>query len=175
MGSVKVLGVDGMRYTLRRPGYDYGTPAAYFVTICTRRRHNLLGTWRRHRLELTEAGFMVWEEWTRTPCHHPDVALDAFVIMPDHLHGIVHLLSQAPTMSRRRTLGEGVGSFKSRTSVRYYRGVREFGWPEVNRRFWHLNYHERIIRDLRHLDAARLYIAKNPFRPPKPRWRIPAR
>ena len=76
----------------RHPAFDYRTSAAYFVTVCTHERRCLLGTVRRGRMALNEYGRIVVAEWERSETMRDEVVLDAFVVMPNHLHGIVCLV-----------------------------------------------------------------------------------
>ena len=73
--------------------WDYTAPAWYFVTICTRDRACVLGEVRENALRLFPTGRTVAEEWVRTRLIRPYVKLDAWVIMPDHLHGILRIES----------------------------------------------------------------------------------
>ena len=83
------LRVPHARRSIRLPGYDYAQPGAYFVTICTRNGEPLLGDVVRRRVRLTAVGEHARACWIEVPEHFPWVRLDAFVIMPDHVHGIV--------------------------------------------------------------------------------------
>ncbi|HET7603515.1 MAG TPA: transposase [Gemmatimonadales bacterium] len=82
--------VDG-RESIRLDGYDYARTGAYFVTCCVERRKRLLGTVRGGVMQLSAAGRMVMQAWHRLPAHYPHVELDAFVVMPNHVHGIIVL------------------------------------------------------------------------------------
>jgi putative transposase len=73
----------------RHPFFDYRSFAAYFVTICTHERRCLFGAIRRGRMVLNERGKIVVEQWERSEGMRNEVLLDAFVVMPNHLHGIV--------------------------------------------------------------------------------------
>ncbi len=77
------------RRSIRLPGYDYSRAGAYFVTICTRGRECLFGDVVDDRMCLTDAGRIVQETWERLPEHYPHVELDSFVVMPNHVHGII--------------------------------------------------------------------------------------
>jgi putative transposase len=76
----------------RHSGFDYRTFAAYFVTICTHERRHLFGAVRRGRMTLNGYGEIVGEEWKRSEEIRDEVVLDAFVVMPNHMHGIVCLV-----------------------------------------------------------------------------------
>jgi len=161
--TVAVPAVPHHRRSIRLPGYDYSSVAAYFVTICVRDRQRVLSTIRRREVVLTGFGACVHEAWSALPARHRHVVLDAFVIMPDHFHGIL-VLTAGPwgdegALPRRHGLGTIVGGFKSHTAraINLARGTS--GQP-----FWHRNYFERIIRDPWHMRATRKYIARNPAR-----------
>jgi hypothetical protein len=93
------------RTSPRHPTFDYRTPAAYFVTVCTRDRQCLFGSVQQGRVLLNDIGILVTEEWERSETIRDEVILDAFVVMPtstagrftkrsgvNHLHGIVCLV-----------------------------------------------------------------------------------
>jgi REP element-mobilizing transposase RayT len=75
--------------SIRLPGYDYSSPGAYFVTICAQRRDYPFGAVRSGEVRLSEPGEMITRWWLSLPEKFPHVRLDAFVIMPDHVHGII--------------------------------------------------------------------------------------
>ena len=83
------------RRSIRLPGYDYSQPGAYFVTICTRGRECVLGEVRSGEMVYSPVGLVVVEEWTRSASIRREIALDTFVVMPNHLHGIVFILEDA--------------------------------------------------------------------------------
>ncbi len=80
------------RRSIRLKGYDYAQPGAYFVTICTRNWVRLFGEVAAGSIVLNPMGQVVEEEWLRTAEIRPNVELDAFVIMPNHVHGIVMII-----------------------------------------------------------------------------------
>jgi putative transposase len=77
------------RRSIRLAGYDYARGGAYFVTICTYQRKCHFGEVVDGEMRLNDLGRIVEEEWLRTPTVRPNVLLDAYVIMPNHLHGII--------------------------------------------------------------------------------------
>ena len=167
------------RRSLRLKGYDYAQPGAYFVTICTHRHQPLFGEVVDDAMQLHAFGQIVWEEWFRTARVRPYVVLyeDEFVVMPNHLHGIVWIVETdeqpavvgatrrvAPTGGRPRgpqpgSLGAIIGQFKSLVTKRI-NALR--GTPGA--RVWQRNYYEHIIRTEKALNAIRRYIAANPQR-----------
>ncbi len=81
------------RKTLRLRNYDYSRPGAYFVTLCTQHRDKLFGAICENRMVLNDAGRMVESLWKDLPNRFYHVRLDTWVIMPNHLHGILFLTS----------------------------------------------------------------------------------
>jgi len=77
------------RRSVRFPGYDYASPGAYFVTICVHGGECLLGEVADGQMRMNRLGQMVQSAWQAIPAHSSHVRLDAFVIMPNHIHGIV--------------------------------------------------------------------------------------
>ncbi|MCS6804883.1 MAG: transposase [Blastocatellia bacterium] len=77
------------RRSIRLKGYDYAQPGAYFITICTHDRACLFGDVVDGKMRLNAMGQMVQQCWQEIPCHFPHVELDAFVVMPNHIHGIL--------------------------------------------------------------------------------------
>ncbi|MCS6795586.1 MAG: transposase [Raineya sp.] len=90
------------RRSIRLKGYDYSLSGAYFVTICTYQRECLLGQILNKQVHLSEYGKIVEYTWYDLPNHNAYIELDAFVIMPDHVHGIIVI--------RDDIMGVGVGS-----------------------------------------------------------------
>jgi len=122
----------------------------------------------------SQPGRMVEAVWLALPSRFPHVRLDAFVVMPDHFHGLIHI-SSAPSSRLARapgepcgpprgSLGQVVQAFKSNTTRLYALGVHEDGWPPFRRRLWQRDYHDWVIRDDAHLRNTRRYIELNPMR-----------
>ena len=156
------------RRSIRLPGYDYAQPGAYFVTLCTHDREALFGEVMADAMRLNPYGEIVSMVWQDLPRHYPRVELDAFVIMPNHVHGIIVLndddgvgagLRPAPTLTKRHPLSEIVRAFKS-FSARRINALRATPGVPV----WQRNYYEHIIRNELEWDAIRKYIDLNPDR-----------
>ena len=77
------------RKSIRLPAYDYAQTGAYFVTIVSDRRRGLFGEIRDGEFGANEQGRIVSDCWESVPLHFPGIELDAFVLMPNHLHGIL--------------------------------------------------------------------------------------
>ena len=147
------------RRSIRLPEYDYAGPGAYFVTICTQGRVCLFGEVVNHTMVPNDAGRMLQTAWDELPDRFPGVDIDAFVVMPNHIHGIIALTApvgaplvgaqssaameigvgtagQGATTRVAPTLGDVVGAYESLTTVEYVRGVKPMGWQAFPGRLW---------------------------------------
>lgn len=175
------------RRSIRLKNYDYAEAGAYFVTICIEQRECLLGEVIDGQMLVSEWGQIAGEIWEQIAEHWPMVDLDAFVIMPNHLHGIVIIRDESeilqgvaeeeggggeeggaaiegggtpPLQGRPKpTLGSVIAYWKYQTSKRINTERQTPG-----ARLWQRNYYDRIIRSAQMLDKARNYIAHNPGR-----------
>ncbi|RLD44972.1 MAG: transposase [Bacteroidetes bacterium] len=150
------------RNTLRLPNFDYSGPGAYFVTICTRDRVCLLGHIHDGQMVLNHVGHIVRDTWMWLGKRYDHVDLDAWVIMPNHLHGIIILHDgrggsrTAPT-EKRKPLGRLIGAFKT-ISTKRVNEIRKTPGMQL----WQRNYYEHVIRGEQALAALRKYIVENP-------------
>jgi REP element-mobilizing transposase RayT len=180
------------RRSIRLRGYDYARGGAYFVTVVSQQRAGLFGDVLEDEVMLNEAGTVIVAAWMDLPERFPTASIDAFVVMPNHFHGIIVIhqksvepvgaglvpaLVRAPTGERERaptrgaptggdrlpTLGDIVGAFKSITTRAYMEGVRHRGWQPFDKRLWQRNYYERVVRSEGELDRIRGYIDQNPL------------
>jgi putative transposase len=94
------------RRSIRLKGYDYTKPGIYYVTICTQNKRALLGDINDGAVELSDTGRMIKKIWEELPLKYQGVEIDEFIVMPNHLHGIIILnLSVEPlTCSDDRTI-----------------------------------------------------------------------
>ena len=155
----------------RLKDWDYASAGWYFVTVCTRKRECLFGDVVEDEMRLSPIGEIVAEEWQRTEQVRSEVDLDAWCIMPSHVHGIIVIEHNSATMVetprrgvsvpaepsrlRPRSLSSIVGQFKSVCTKRIRRiGYHDFAWQ---RRFY-----DHIIRTEKSLDEIRQYIIYNP-------------
>jgi len=79
------------RRSIRLQGYDYSQPGIYFITLCRQNRECLFGEILNGEMRLNEFGKIAHQCWLEIPQHFPHVQLDEFVVMPDHIHGIIVL------------------------------------------------------------------------------------
>jgi putative transposase len=175
----------------RHSGFDYRTFAAYFVTICTHERRHLFGAVRRGRMTLNGYGEIVGEEWKRSEEMRDEVVLDAFVVMPNHMHGIVCLVP--PDVDDVSLQGYDLDVVGPHCHAALHDGDnhprREEGRPQRHAKslgsmiagfkgavtarinehrgtpgtsVWQSRYHDRILRNEREWRACRTYIERNP-------------
>jgi REP element-mobilizing transposase RayT len=160
----------------RRKDYDYSSTGSYFITICTKNRKNLFGKIIRGTMQLNDLGKIAKECWQEIPEHFLDVVLDEFVVMPNHIHGVLFLFHSVETnnysslQSRiirnrpngtRRTIGSIIRGFKIGVT-KYVRDVHtetnnDLSLPVI----WQPNYYDRIIRNEDELNRIREYIFLN--------------
>ncbi|MBD2293049.1 transposase [Anabaena sphaerica FACHB-251] len=177
------------RRSIRLKGYDYSQQGAYFVTICTHQRNCLFGEIVDSEMKLNTNGEIARGSWLSIPRHFQNVELDEFVIMPNHLHGIIiivnnsnaegealanqdfqqqqNLSSQcfAPTGKTIKINGTKPQSLAA--IIQNYKSVSTRQINRINKAkgsvIWQLNYHEHIIRNEEALNNIRQYIVKNPI------------
>jgi len=159
------------RRSIRSRHYDYSQSGAYFITICVQGKRSLFGEVVGDEMRPNSAGRMICTQWHELPNRFPKLELDFFVVMPNHIHGILVIKSARSVQghdlepsSRSITLCDVVGAFKSITTVEYVRGVKIAKWPSFEKRLWQRNYYEHIIRDESSLNSIREYIVHNPRR-----------
>jgi REP element-mobilizing transposase RayT len=167
------------RHSIRLPNYDYAQSGAYFVTIVTWHRECLFGEVVNGEMRLNKFGLVAKQQWEKLPKRFPNIELGAFMIMPNHTHGIIVILDgrgtagnpndpdgessrRAPTREQFQKPVKGsiptiVRSHKSAVSYRVnlMRGTQDIP-------VWQRNYYEHIIRDDRDLQNKTDYIEANP-------------
>jgi len=169
--------------------WDYGWNASYFITICTKNREYFFGEIVKTpnpgiatiAMQLTEIGYIAHKFWDEIPNHFPFVQLGAFVVMPNHVHGIIiidkqddqrnvikniatnvgtrHCLVSTPGQKRfqnqgKNTLSSIVGSYKSVVTKHARKIHADFAWQS--------RFHDHIIRDDESYQRIRNYIINNP-------------
>jgi putative transposase len=155
------------RRLTRLQQYDYSQPGGYFVTVCTKNRLCLFGEIDNDRMRLSSLGEIIRLSWFDLPKHYSNVELDVFVIMPNHIHGIIFLtdvgagLKPAPTVPacHCHPLPEIVRGFKTFSS-RKINELRNLSGTAL----WQRNYYEHVIRRDESLEKIREYIETNPLR-----------
>ena len=158
----------------RLRGWDYASAGWYFVTLCTRNRECVWGEVVNGAVRLSPMGEIVAEEWRKTEQIRANVALDEWVIMPNHVHGIIVIKNnpivetphvETPHVETPRrgvstlkpdSLGSIIGQIKSVCTKRIWAA----GFTDFN---WQARFYDHIIRSEQSLKAIREYIANNPL------------
>ncbi len=176
------------RGSIRLKGYDYSKVGAYFVTICVYNRERLLGSVIGGEMETNEAGHLAAECWEWLAEHYTYVELDEWIIMPNHLHGIVLIRanndrSSLPNDGRGGLPNDGRGGLpndgrggsrtaptaKAKPLGRIIGAFKTVSSKYINKcrgtpgeSIWQRNYYEHIVRNESELNRIREYIAGNP-------------
>jgi len=180
------------RRSTRLKGYDYASPGWYFVTICTHNRACLFGQINDGKMILNKSGRIARDQWQNTESIRDNVLLDAFIIMPNHLHGIVQITGSNNNTGADSAGAYNVGAYRdtplhytplrnnkpthqsefrspSNTLGAIVRGYKSAVTTRINmknntpgRKVWQRNYHNHIIRDNQSLERIRHYVRNNP-------------
>jgi len=159
------------RRSIRLRDYDYSQPGVYFITICTLHRGYPFGEIVDGKMVLNEMGDIAAESWQWLERQYEYVVLDEWVIMPNHLHGIIVITDcrggsrTAPTRNvrtrldqpNRKPLGRLIGAFKTVSTKR----INEMH-NTPGAKLWQRNYYEHIIRSDDEMNRIRRYISHNP-------------
>ena len=158
------------RRSPRLPGYDYRSEGLYFVTICAHHMQLRFGKILDGELQLNRLGQLVSAEWQRLADTRANLRLDQFVVMPNHLHGLIRIIERDRRNSRQcaeadtgavtiqaGSLGAIIGQFKAAVSRRAKaKGIAG------DTKIWQRGYYDHIVRDERTLNEIRRYIIENP-------------
>jgi REP element-mobilizing transposase RayT len=160
------------RRSIRLQGYNYAQAGAYFVTICSQQKAHLFGEIIEGKMALNECGHIINQIWHELPQHYANISLAEFVIMPNHIHGVIVLtenisvradivragLKPAPTHApTKHGLSEIIRGFKTFSARRINQYRNAIGVP-----VWHRNYYEHIIRNDTDYQRIAEYIVNNP-------------
>jgi REP element-mobilizing transposase RayT len=154
---------------MRLTSWDYTRSGAYFITLGCARRRDIFGSWSKGRLELNSLGHIAAEEWLRTVEIRDEIGLDVYVIMPNHVHGLVWIWNDNDddcTSSEvkgfgpsSRSLGSFIAGYKAVVTSRIRSRLGNFSFN-----VWQQNYYDQIIRNQKHLYRVRRYILNNPLK-----------
>ncbi len=178
--NIHLMGDDKpRRNSLRLTGYDYAQSAGYFVTVCTHDQRRHFGNTSGGQMELTPLGLLVDRTWRELPQWFPHVKLDCFVIMPNHVHGILLLLRETGTITESG-LKRAKHGFAPTAGVVTHRGTQPASLSAIIQAFkscitrecnrlcarsepiWQRGFHDHIIRDEHGLHCIREYVVNNP-------------
>jgi len=140
------------RKRLRLENFDYGANGYYFITICTKDKKKLFSKRVGNGLDRSGAGMIAEEHLLAIPTHFPQVRIDHYVIMPNHIHAIIVIETANVGRSRPSpTLSMVVGLYKSGVS-------RAVGYP-----IWQKSFHDHVIRNETDYQMIWQYIENNPL------------
>jgi putative transposase len=159
-----------IRRSIRLKHYNYAQSGWYFVTICTANRLCLFGDIIDHKMILNEFGDITIAEWEYSRRLRQEIEFDAWVLMPNHLHGIVIISQDVNSWAIHEKYG-GVARRKPRSLSTFISGFKAATTRKINQlrkspgeTVWQRNYYEHIIRNETALEKIREYIADNPRR-----------
>ena len=149
------------RKQIRLKDYDYSQSGYYYVTICTQNREYIFGDISNVAMILNQYGDVAKNSWLDLPNHHKNTQLDAFVIMPNHIHGII--IKNKPvgnrpacSVNKNNNLSVIIGSYKSTVTKQ----INRIDKPAFQ---WQKSFHDHIIRTTNSLNNIREYIVNNPL------------
>ncbi|OZC01701.1 transposase [Rubricoccus marinus] len=155
------------RRSVRLRTHDYAD-GLYFITICTHRRQRLFGDVEEGEMLRSPLGDIAHAEWIRTEDVRPTCILDAFVVMPDHVHLLFALLPPEASGEQGSERRFRSPSANAASIVRGYKGaVTRAVWDREGREVgpvWQRGFFDRVVRTEREADHVRQYIAENPSR-----------
>jgi putative transposase len=152
--------------TTRLQNWDYASDGWYYITICTKGRDNIFGIVEKGIMQLNNHGKIVEQCWFDLPNHYSNLILDAFVVMPDHVHGIM-IINNTRVETGFKPVSTGT---KPRHGIfEFVRALKTFSSRRMNeldntagKSRWQPRFHDHIIRDEQELFRIQQYIFNNP-------------
>jgi REP element-mobilizing transposase RayT len=154
--------------SIRLRDFDYTSPGAYFATICIKNHQCILGEVAEDSINLNALGSIADKCWRWIGEHFDFIVLDQYIIMPNHMHGIIILKDDYgsrggsrtainKTQHNRKPIGQIIGAFKTR-STKLIKAID----TSMNTAIWQRSYYEHVIRNEEDLRIIREYIEQNP-------------
>ena len=173
--------------------WDYGTNGAYFITICTQNREHFFGVVQNGTMQLYETGKIAEQLWIEIPNQFPFIELGNFVVMPNHVHGILIINKiVSPSVETRFIASKNIEYIENKETrliaslpnknggfsgdknpmlndniskiIRWYKGRCSFECRKINSDFgWQSRFHDHIIRNSKSFDIIQNYIFENPM------------
>ncbi len=163
----------------RLKGWDYSSDGYYFVTLCTKNRKHTFGYIENGKMILNQYGTIVEQCWFDLPNHYTNIRLDAFVVMPDHVHAIVIIDNTYPPVHTGfkpasmslKPKSTDLSTPKHHGLFEFMRALKTFSARRINELrqspgipVWQTRFHDRIIRNVIEYYHVKNYIHKNPQR-----------
>ena len=164
------------RKKLRLSEYDYAQSGAYFVTVLVRNRKHLVGKISREEIILSKEGQIAQSVWDELPGHFPNIDLDEFIVMPNHILGIIWIKERIDTIDNVRSQHAATLQKKPRRPApgslgAIVRSYKSAATKQINllrsspgAAFWHRSFYDHVIRDDVDLFQHRKYIQENPLK-----------
>lgn len=153
------------RRSIRLKEYNYASEGCYFITLCCKDRLPIFGSIKNNEMQLNEYGLIAQNEWLNTLQKRQHILLDEFIVMPNHIHGIIVVTNRltdkergvcdTPLHSPSNTIGAIIRGYKSAVTSQ----LKE----KIGSEIWQRNYYEHIIRNETAFNQIRQYIMNNPF------------
>ncbi|MFH1857245.1 MAG: transposase [Candidatus Omnitrophota bacterium] len=155
--------------------YDYSAAGYYFVTICSKDKQDIFGKINHKfvgallacardnnsvKIKLTKIGQIIDSQWNNIPNQYNNVDVDQFIIMPNHLHGILIINNRAQASSAP-TISQIIRSFKSKTTMEYLKYINQNNL-NISGKIWQRSFYDHVIRNEKSLEEIREYIVNNP-------------
>jgi putative transposase len=172
--------------TTRLQNWDYGNNAPYFITVCAKNRFHYFGEIENNEMNLNEIGSLAEHFWKEIPIKFPYAKLDDFIVMPNHIHGILFIEKPVETQFIASNIDNDFNSEETRLIaslqggitknmnpmlnenisriIRWYKGRCSFEIRKLNINFdWQPRFHDHIIRDSNSFERIKNYIVNNPY------------
>ena len=158
----------------RLQSWDYGKNGAYFITICTKDSLHFFGKVENGVMNFNENGNLAMHLWSEIPIHFPYTELGNFIVMPNHVHGILIIeKSENDIIFENKVLTENSGGFSGDKNpmlneniskvTRWFKGRCSFEIRKITPHFgWHARFYDVIIRDSKRFEIIQTYIEQNP-------------
>lgn len=159
------------RRSIRLKGYDYTKEGMYFITICCHQHKCWFGEIKNESMILNENGFIAHNQWADLSNRFSNIELDEFVVMPNHMHGIIIIKSSGsgaspdptnPHITTNPTIGDMVGAYESLVAIGWLKNFTLKYDNLVMGKLWQRNYYEHIIRNEQSSNRISDYISNNP-------------
>ncbi len=161
--------------SMRMQKWNYGWNASYFVTICTENRAHFFGEIKDKKMQLSEIGCIAEQTWFQIPKQFDCMKIEAFVVMQNHIHGIIKIIKPRDWDAINATLEKkphrgGITQehnpmlyLNLSRIIRWYKGRVTYEARKIKEGFgWQSRFHEHVIRDTTAHKNIKLYIQRNP-------------
>ncbi len=149
--------------TTRLRDWNYSSAGWYFITFCVDQRRQILSSIQEDgTVKLSKLGEICLDQIYETEIIRPNIGIDSFIIMPDHIHLIVEIFDWSIENKTQKTLqADSIGSMIGQLKGAMTKRIRAFGLTDFT---WQKRFYDRIIKDEKNLNTVRIYIEENPIK-----------